>query len=371
MKIAHFSDTHLGFKSFEVLNSSGVNKRESDFYRAFSQTIDKILELKPDFVIHTGDLFHKQNPKNREIAIATRELKRISNLSIPVIIIAGNHSTPKSKTISPILKVFEPLNNIFVVFDRYKKVEFDEVIFHSFPHIRNQNLIDKDLEKLEKNIDKIRKNILLMHCSVQKDYEMEESGEWFFPKEKEYLLKKFDYVALGHWHKFEKIDENIYYSGSTERTSIGDYKNEKGFILADISDNLKVEFHPIELRKIYKIEIDAKEFNSKETILEYLNLNSLEIAKDSILDINFKNLSKELSMSISKDEIESIFDTKLIKISRNIYRKFLDTIEATDNLKFNFNDRVNFHLQRVSSDEMEVTRLKSKVDEIISSYEEL
>ncbi len=369
MKIAHFSDTHLGFKAFEITDENGINIRENDFYEAFSKTVDKILEIKPNFAIHTGDLFHKQSPKNREIAFAIKELKRIANALIPVIIIAGNHSTPKTKIISPILQAFEPLNNIFVVFDRYKKIEFNEIIFHAFPHIRNRNLIDEDLEMLELNIDKNRKNILLMHCSVGSNYQMEEAGEWFFPKDKEYLFEKFEYVALGHWHNFQEIDKNIYYSGSTERTSISDSKTQKGFILTEIGDKLKVEFQAIKLRKTYKIVIDAKEYDSKEKILEYLN--SFEIIKNSILDIHFKNLSKELSINISKDDVESIFDTKLIKITRNIDIKILDTIEATEDLKFNFEERLNFHLQSVANDKIEINRLKSKVDEIISSYEEL
>ena len=47
MKIIHFSDTHLGFSDLDIVNEEGVNQREADFYKAFSDVIDAILETKP------------------------------------------------------------------------------------------------------------------------------------------------------------------------------------------------------------------------------------------------------------------------------------------------------------------------------------
>ena len=51
MKFAHLADTHLGYRQF------GLLEREKDFYEVFDKIIDKIIEEKVDFVIHSGDLF--------------------------------------------------------------------------------------------------------------------------------------------------------------------------------------------------------------------------------------------------------------------------------------------------------------------------
>ncbi|OQX72971.1 MAG: exonuclease sbcCD subunit D, partial [Campylobacteraceae bacterium 4484_4] len=89
MKIIHFSDTHLGFSDLEVVNEEGINQREADFYDVFARAIDKIVQIRPDFVLHTGDLFHRSSPSNRAIAFALSQMKRIEEHEIPLILIAG------------------------------------------------------------------------------------------------------------------------------------------------------------------------------------------------------------------------------------------------------------------------------------------
>lgn len=56
MKFAHLADTHLGYRQF------GLLEREKDFYEVFDKIIDKIIEEKVDFVIHSGDLFDSARP---------------------------------------------------------------------------------------------------------------------------------------------------------------------------------------------------------------------------------------------------------------------------------------------------------------------
>ena len=75
MKIVHFSDTHLGFNDLDVINEDNINQREADFYKAFSQVVEQIKEIKPDYIIHTGDLFHRTSPSNRAITFALEQFK--------------------------------------------------------------------------------------------------------------------------------------------------------------------------------------------------------------------------------------------------------------------------------------------------------
>lgn len=50
MKFAHLSDTHLGYRQY------GLIEREDDFYNVFNEIVDKIIDERVDFVIHSGDL---------------------------------------------------------------------------------------------------------------------------------------------------------------------------------------------------------------------------------------------------------------------------------------------------------------------------
>ena len=73
---------------FHLLGLSHLPQREADFYDAFSQVVEQIKQIKPDFIIHTGDLFHRSSPSNRAITYALQKFKEINSLNIPFIVIS-------------------------------------------------------------------------------------------------------------------------------------------------------------------------------------------------------------------------------------------------------------------------------------------
>ena len=59
MKLIHFSDTHLGFNDLDIINESGINQREADFYDAFIQLIEQIQNIKSNYyIVHANDTSH-------------------------------------------------------------------------------------------------------------------------------------------------------------------------------------------------------------------------------------------------------------------------------------------------------------------------
>ena len=160
MKILHFSDTHLGFNDLDIINEDNINQREADFYDAFSQIVEQIKEIKPNYIIHTGDLFHRTSPSNRAITFALEQFKIINSLNIPFILIAGNHSTPRTNLSSPILKIFENFENIYVSYEqKYEKIEFEDIIFHCLPHMNDETTAIEQINSCEANINEAKKNI--------------------------------------------------------------------------------------------------------------------------------------------------------------------------------------------------------------------
>lgn len=372
MKIIHFSDTHLGFTDLDCVNNEGINQREADFYEAFTQVIDKILEEKPDFVIHTGDLFHRSSPSNRAITFCLEQLKRVENSTVPFIIIAGNHSTPKTIKNSPILRALKTIDNIHAVFDqRYEKVEFDDVIFHALPHINDESKIEHELNILEENINKNKKNILMMHCSVGAFYLMQEFGEWNFPKNKEYLFDKMDYVALGHWHGYGSINKkypHVCYSGSLERTSSNDKRNDKGYVLLDLNEKCNIEFQPINIRKSYLLEIDCTHFDEN---LQKALASSKELELENcLLEIKLTHLTATKSIDIPNNFFNTYFHEVLyLSIKREFIQKehalFEEVIESVS-----LQDYFVEQLEENIEDKEEFSRLQKKVKILFSEYEE-
>ena len=366
MKLIHFSDTHLGFSDLEVVNKDGINQREADFYKAFSDVIDAILEIKPDFVLHSGDLFHRPSPSNRAISVALRELKRLEEANIPFIGIAGNHSTPKTITTASIFEIFDGFKNIYTSFSqKYEKFEFEKIAFHCLPHINDPKKTLEEIEKIENFLVKNKKNILLMHCSVGAEYLMGEFGEWVYPKEKEAIFEKFDYVALGHWHGFGSVKghRHVCYSGSTERTSSSDKRDDKGFVEIDL-DDFDIKFHKINLRKTLTYKIDTKNFEDELSKLD------LSECKDALVEVILTNLTPATSIDISNKMISEVFKDAL---SVRVKREFIDSIYTKESE--NFEERsieeyfVSFVEERVEEENLS-KRLKQKIYKLFAIVEE-
>jgi len=368
LKIIHFSDTHLGFSDLDVTNEKGVNQREVDFYEAFSDVIDAILEIKPDFVIHTGDLFHRASPSNRAITFVLKELKRVEKLSIPFVIIAGNHSTPRTSTSSPILEALSTLDNVKAVFSqRYEKVEFEDIIFHALPHINDERIIDDELDSIKANINPKKRNIFMMHCSVGAHYLMHEFGEWVYPKNREDLFEKMDYVALGHWHGFGAVGKhkNVYYSGSTERTSSSDKRDDKGYVMIELEDDIKITHHSISLRKSLEFSIDVTNYEEQIASLELSDI------KDALVEVKLFNLTSSTSIDITNKEIAQIFDKALhVKVKREFKELEGSKIDG-DIESISLESYFISHIKESVSDDVEQKRLASKAKELFALLQEV
>ena len=87
----HLTDSHLGSRQY------GLVERFDDFANALSDAIDKIIELKPDFIIQTGDFFDNARPQAPELRQAVRILNKLKHHNIPIYLIQGNHDVSYSR----------------------------------------------------------------------------------------------------------------------------------------------------------------------------------------------------------------------------------------------------------------------------------
>lgn len=383
MRIIHFSDTHLGFHDLDVLNADGINQREVDFYDAFRQVVDQALDIRPDYVIHTGDMFHRPHPTNRAIAQCLLQLKRLSDEKIPLVMIAGNHSMPRTSMTSPIMDALRSLDHVYPVFqDRYEKIEFDHICFHALPHSNDEQLALEEIDTLYDNQEKLigtdKPNVLMMHCSVGASYLMEEYGERVFPVEKSDLFEKMDYVALGHWHGFGKIGKKgqVYYAGSTERTSSSDKRMDKGFAIVEIDDEgTQVSHHAIQLRSWVEICIETSGIEGKAAVIEKLHeaistVDHFDDKAEPMVEVTLQNLTTSLSIDISNRDISDCFENVLtVLVKREFDKKntesLHDGIEAVS-LQEYFLDQI----KEDSQSDKEFIRLSEKVNALFQQYEE-
>ncbi|KAB2907063.1 MAG: exonuclease SbcCD subunit D [Ignavibacteriales bacterium] len=326
VKFIHFSDSHLGASDSITITHSAREQREKDKYTALKLIVDRIIKEKPDFVIHTGDFFHRASPGNAPLVSAIEQLGRLNTAKIPLYMIAGNHDFPKVTTQQPIHQIFKHLKNIKIFFDEaYSVVDLGNCTLHALPHINSKETFNKELEKITTEGRK-SPNILMMHLSMPIAASEEiELGGGVFPAEKLELLGKFDYVALGHWHKFLHLKQygNVFYSGAPDKMNLSEINHTKGFISVEIEDSGKVnaQFVPLNTREIIEITITDCDKKNEGYILKEISdaLKEHEI-KDSVIVINLKDLSKASYYATRVEEIEKItagcLDLRLTRATR-------------------------------------------------------
>jgi DNA repair protein SbcD/Mre11 len=258
MRIIHFSDTHLGFaESSKIDPQTGVNQREQDAYTAFKTVIDKVLQGKPEMVIHAGDLFHSPRPPNRAIVTALVGFQRLSVAGIPVILVAGNHSVPRVATTGSLfeaLRIFPGVRSAYG--GRYEVFEVGEVAVHCVPHMATEDMLQAALAQVKVQRAK-RFNILVMHGGVRgtgEQFSLGEFNELAISKDVLLRFSEFDYVALGHYHKHMQVGVNAWYSGSTERFHSREAGYKKGYIEVDLVKQ-DVTFHQIPTREMLTLPV--------------------------------------------------------------------------------------------------------------------
>src|SRR5512135_1334586 len=219
MRIAHLADAHLGFRQFQRLDAEGVNRREMDVALAFRRAIGQVIERKPDAIVLAGDLFHTVRPTNRAIIEAFTELARLRHElpGAPVVLLAGNHDTPRSVEAGSILKLMASLG-VDVVDDEERCLSYPYLGLSvlAVPHAA---LVRGRPAAGWRPDPGARHNVLVMHPEIAglfpevMDYggarvEAAElrSGEW-------------SYVALGHYHVVHEVAARAWYAGSLEYTS--------------------------------------------------------------------------------------------------------------------------------------------------------
>ena len=141
----------------------------------------------------------------------------------------------------------------------------------------------------------------------------------------------FDYVALGHIHKGQVLQENppVVYSGSLERVDFGDEGDAKGFYIIDIQQNLqtgqrqvKYTFHPVQARRFFSLRIEIKpdDLNPTATVLQNIEPKLAEI-EDAVTRIEI-SLPAELSSQLRDDEIHRLAAGAYhLTITRDIHRE--------------------------------------------------
>ena len=293
MHILHLADTHLGYAAYYKTATDGLNQREVDVYAAFRQAVDYALDHRPDLVVYAGDLFDTVRPTNRAINVALQQFIRLSKAAIPTVIISGNHETPKLRETGSVFRIFEHLDHIFPVYQgRYEKVELGDLLVHAIPHCPSGDDLKRNLEELAPSKGKF--NLLTLHVGVSgiKEFRTGDFNEQVIPTG--HLSSNFDYIALGHYHRYCQVTDNAYYAGSTEHLSFKEAGESKGIIKID-TDGTGASFLPLEVRSMLDLgTIDCSVLKAEaitQTIIDSLQGSDI---KGAVVRVVLKSIPRNV-----------------------------------------------------------------------------
>ena len=279
MKILHFADTHIDAAQAGRWDpETGLPVRTMDFLKSLDTIVDTAIAEKVDLVLFAGDAYKDRNPTPRYQAEFASRILKLEEAEIQTYLLVGNHDMGAS-TQAHALTEFKTFNTQYVqvvdaishVTEWVGKARFDIVCL---PWVHKSQLVMgeviQQLEELIAEMNPETPNIFLGHCSVAGAMFSSERlimlGEDLMVPLKLLTESAFHYVALGHIHKHQTLNDNamppVIYPGSIERVDWGEAGEEKGFVIADVEiGSTHWEFHKLETRPMldYVFKLESKE----------------------------------------------------------------------------------------------------------------
>ena len=257
----HAADLHLGYSQY------GLEARREDFDRAFQELVNKTIELKPDFMIIAGDLFHQARPSNTTLENAIKNFSRLREAGIPVLTVDGSHDSAPNVVTGTILN---PLDSAGLIYHlpRHEGACWhkpDCCYIYGMPNFRTrrrtEELLPAFMEQNKPTPDPALFNILVFHMaldipSIKPPYMEAEASPDLIPE-------GFNYYAAGHVHTpyKEKFKTGLLvYSGCTETINYDEAKNKKGFYHVKVDEKGKASPEFIELESPRRFVVLEQDF---------------------------------------------------------------------------------------------------------------
>ncbi|MBW8012120.1 MAG: exonuclease SbcCD subunit D [Chloroflexi bacterium] len=269
-KILHFADAHIDMANYGRHDpTTGLPMRVMDFLKSLDTIVDAALDEKVDLVIFAGDAYKDRNPAPTFQREWGQRIMQLSKAKIPTILLIGNHDLSPGLGRAHALEEFNTLEVPYVhVAYRptfYKPEDLNELEMQvmALPWVARSGMMayldiktsdpSEIYTQLEEKItdvidgwlgdaDPNLPTIFTAHASVQGasfggERTVMLGGDLTLSPS---LVKnnKFDYVALGHIHKPQDLNEDqhppVIYPGSIERVDFGEAQDKKYFIVAQV-----------------------------------------------------------------------------------------------------------------------------------------
>ncbi|MDP2661688.1 MAG: exonuclease SbcCD subunit D [Dehalococcoidia bacterium] len=362
IRILHTADLHLGVESYGRLDpATGLSSRIGDCLAVLDQAVQAALDQEVDLFLFCGDAYKNREPSptlQREFA---RRVGRLASNGVAVFLLVGNHDLPNALGRATAVEIFDTLsiNNIHVASrpgayrietrhgplqvvalpwvtpsrilskDEYKGLTLNEV----------NRLVEDKLENILKaetsSLDPELPAILAAHVLVSGAKPSSEARMTLMQARDALLMPSqvadpaFAYVALGHIHRHQVLNAfpPVVYSGSLQRLDFGEEKEEKGYVLVEITPgqdgshafDAVFRFVPVESRPFLTIDVNAEaEEDPTAAVLRELEKHSLDGA---IVRLSIKITAAGEGLLRDTEIRRALRDAHYVAVNRDVKRE--------------------------------------------------
>jgi len=270
IKILHFADAHIDMANYGRHDpETGLPQRVMDFLKSLDQIVQSAIQEQVDLVIFAGDAYKDRSPAPTFQREWGKRIMQLSRAGILTLLLTGNHDISPATGRAHAIQEFSTLDVDHVkVLDSPQflgpsELEGLPIQVLALPWISRSGLMaslelggsdpGKVYEQLEERLSTLVATwlseadpdlpiILTAHASVEgAKYGSERmvmlGNDLVLPPA---LVKdqRLDYVALGHIHKPQNLNENshppVIYPGSIERVDFGEAADKKFFVIANV-----------------------------------------------------------------------------------------------------------------------------------------
>mgnify|MGYP002644411371 CR=1 FL=1 len=262
MKFLHTGDLHIG----KTVNEFSMIEEQK---YVLKQIKEIAAAEKADAVVIAGDVYDRPIPSTEAVELLDDFLTSLMQEKIPVIMISGNHDSGERVAFADRILEKQGLYIAGGYDGELKRValtdEWGTVDFVCMPFVKPAVAgVEEMLLKTPMTMDLLSRHVLVAHYFVTgengQEPELSDSESMVnvggLGNVSASLFAAFDYVALGHIHKRQKIGEGqVWYAGAPLKYSFSEVKQNKSVNLVTMGCKGDISVEARELKPIHDMRI--------------------------------------------------------------------------------------------------------------------
>lgn len=263
MKLLHTGDLHIG----KTVNGFSMMEDQRHILR---QIYEISCGEKADALILAGDIYDRAIPPAEAVVLLDQFLTDMAAAGIPVFLISGNHDSPERLGFAGKLLEDKGIHIAGIYENGLKEVKvadhYGEVTFVLMPFVRPAAVGAKSSGEavghmLSKRVKGKGRSVLITHYFVTdmgREPELSDGETTVhvggLDNVEASLFDGFDYVALGHIHKPQRIGQReIYYAGAPLAYSFSEAGQEKSVNLVELKRKGEMAVRRIPLKPLHEM----------------------------------------------------------------------------------------------------------------------